>query len=65
VLDAGGRDTTKAGDYATVLRLTIDNLFDKRLRRDVRIRRRHPVPGYAAHRAVVRHRQFPRLSVYA
>jgi iron complex outermembrane receptor protein len=35
VFDVGGRYTTKVGDYATVLRLTVDNLFDKRYWRDV------------------------------
>lgn len=30
VFDVGGRYSTKVGDYATVLRLTVDNLFDKR-----------------------------------
>jgi iron complex outermembrane receptor protein len=35
VFDVGGRYSTKVGDYATVLRLTVDNLFDKRYWRDV------------------------------
>ncbi|MCF5052761.1 TonB-dependent siderophore receptor [Pseudomonas syringae] len=35
VFDVGGRYTTQVGDYATVLRLTVDNLFDKRYWRDV------------------------------
>ncbi|MBO0494255.1 TonB-dependent siderophore receptor [Pseudomonas sp. Marseille-Q1929] len=35
VFDAGARYTTRVGDYATVLRLTVDNLFDKRYWRDV------------------------------
>ena len=35
VFDVGGRYTTKVGDYDTVLRLTVDNLFDKRYWRDV------------------------------
>ena len=35
VFDAGARYTTQVGDYATVLRLTVDNLFDKRYWRDV------------------------------
>jgi iron complex outermembrane receptor protein len=35
VVDVGGRYSTKVGDYATVLRLTVDNLFDKRYWRDV------------------------------
>lgn len=35
VFDVGGRYTTTVGDYATVLRLTVDNLFDKRYWRDV------------------------------
>ena len=34
VFDVGGRYSTKVGDYATVLRLTVDNLFDKRYWRD-------------------------------
>ena len=35
VFDAGARYTTRVGDYATVLRLTVDNLFDKHYWRDV------------------------------
>lgn len=35
VFDVGSRYTTKVGDYDTVLRLTVDNLFDKRYWRDV------------------------------
>lgn len=35
VFDVGGRYSTKVGDYDTVLRLTVDNLFDKRYWRDV------------------------------
>lgn len=35
VWDLGGRYNTKVGDYDTVLRLTVDNLFDKRYWRDV------------------------------
>ncbi len=35
VFDVGGRYSTKVGDYATVLRLTVDNLFDKHYWRDV------------------------------
>ncbi len=35
VFDLGGRYSTKVGDYDTVLRLTVDNLFDKRYWRDV------------------------------
>ncbi|GLK90369.1 TonB-dependent siderophore receptor [Pseudomonas turukhanskensis] len=34
VWDLGGRYATKVGDYDTVLRLTVDNLFDKRYWRD-------------------------------
>ncbi|KAF1027230.1 MAG: Ferric-anguibactin receptor FatA [Pseudomonas sp.] len=35
VFDAGARYSTKVSDYDTVLRLTVDNLFDKRYWRDV------------------------------
>ncbi|MCJ8207163.1 TonB-dependent siderophore receptor [Pseudomonas sp. RGM2987] len=35
VFDVGSRYTTKVGNYDTVLRLTVDNLFDKRYWRDV------------------------------
>ncbi|KAA6169550.1 TonB-dependent siderophore receptor, partial [Pseudomonas veronii] len=35
VFDVGGRYSTKVGDYDTVLRLAVDNLFDKRYWRDV------------------------------
>lgn len=34
IWDLGGRYNTKVGDYDTVLRLTVDNLFDKRYWRD-------------------------------
>ncbi|KAF1072973.1 MAG: Ferric-anguibactin receptor FatA [Pseudomonas citronellolis] len=34
VFDAGARYTTRIGDYTTVLRLNVDNLFDKRYWRD-------------------------------
>lgn len=35
VFDLGSRYSTRVGDYDTVLRLTVDNLFDKRYWRDV------------------------------
>ncbi|AKA24460.1 TonB-dependent siderophore receptor [Pseudomonas chlororaphis] len=35
VFDLGSRYSTRIGDYDTVLRLTVDNLFDKRYWRDV------------------------------
>jgi len=35
VYDAGARFSTRIGDYPTVLRLSVDNLFDKRYWRDV------------------------------
>ncbi|MEG5263968.1 TonB-dependent siderophore receptor [Pseudomonas sp. JDS28PS106] len=34
LFNAGGRYSTRIGDYDTVLRLTVDNLFDKRYWRD-------------------------------
>jgi len=35
VFDVGTRYRTRVGGYETVLRLTVDNLFDKRYWRDV------------------------------
>ena len=35
VFDMGGRYSTRVEGYDTVLRLTVDNLFDKRYWRDV------------------------------